>query len=515
MAYLVTSEEMKQYDKNTMEYYQIPSVVLKERAALAVYDEVRARFQKMPYRILVLCGNGNNGGDGLAIARLLFLNGYSVQILFPMDSEKMTEETKRQFDTASKYEIPIAFHMNEVEEDYDIIIDALFGIGLSRDIDGELAEILVRLNATAAYRIAVDIPSGIDADSGKILGTAFCAKLTVTFGFAKVGELLYPGAEYTGELITADIGIDEKSMLKDIPFGRYLNPTDVNKRLPKRSAYSNKGSYGKVLMITGSVSMAGAAYLSAKAAYYAGCGLVRIFTVKENRNILLTRLPEAILTTYDADAKDNLRMLEDLEECMNWADALLIGPGIGITYASKLLLAKVLQASLKNVVFDADALNILSKNMALLKEAKCKGIVTPHIGEMSRLTGLSVEEVRENLIQNAVDFAREYRVICVLKDARTIIAMPDGTYYINTTGNHGMATGGSGDVLAGMMTGFLAQNATPQEAAVLSTYLHGLSGDYAAKERGAYSMLSSDILEQIPKAIQVAANGGMTQNEKI
>lgn len=503
MAYLVTGKEMKQYDKNTIEYYQVSSAVLMERAALAVLDEVCARFQKLSNRILVVCGSGNNGGDGLAVARLLYQKGYSVQILLPMDCSRMTPETKQQYLTVSKYEIPMEFHLKgRKEEDYDVIIDALFGIGLSRDIKGGLKDTLDRLNEMKAYKIAVDMPSGVDTDTGKVLGTAFCADMTVTFGFAKAGQLLYPGTEYVGELVLADIGIDESSMLEDIPMGRYVRHEELKKLLPERRAYSNKGSYGKVLVVAGSVSMAGAAYLSAKAAYYAGCGLVRIFTPKQNRDVLLTKLPEAILSTYDANAEDSMQMLDALEECINWADVVLTGPGLAVTYSSKLLVAKLLQSAFGKVVFDADALNILSKNMALLKEAKCKGIITPHIGEMSRLTGLSVEEIRKNLIQTAVDFAREYQVVCVLKDARTIIAMPEGTYYINTTGNHGMATGGSGDVLAGMITGFLAQNATLEEAAVLSSYLHGLSGDYAAKKRGSYSMLASDILEQIPAAIQ-------------
>lgn len=499
--YLVNSQEMKQYDKNTIEYYGVPSAVLMERAALAVFQEIRTRFSDTSNRILVVCGAGNNGGDGFAIARLLYLAGYAVAVHIPMEPAKMTPETKQQYYTIQKYKIQEVSELTEINDNYHIIVDALFGIGLCREISGQLLELTCHLNRLSAYKIAVDISSGVDTDTGKVLGIAFLADLTVTFGFAKIGQMLYPGAEFTGELVVADIGIDTHSILDERPFGRYMNHDSAAKLLPKRSAYSNKGSYGKVLVIAGSPKMAGAAYFAAKAAYYTGCGLVRIFTAKENREILLNKIPEAILTTYETDAENTISMMADLDTCMNWADAILTGPGLGDSYAAKMLVAKVLQYPDKKIVFDADALNILSYNMELLREAKCSTIVTPHLGEMSRLTGFSVKEIQDNLLQTALDFSEKYNSLCVLKDARTVIGTANGEFYINPTGNHGMATGGSGDVLAGMLTGFLAQKVDETKTAALSCYLHGLAGDFAAKEKGAYSMLASDILENIPAAI--------------
>ncbi len=515
MQYLVNSQEMKQYDKNTIEYYKIPSAVLMERAALAVSDEIKKQF-KDPSKtntILSVCGCGNNGGDGLTVARLLYLAGYRVEVLLPMGTEKMTAETRAQYETIRQYQIPEITELPE-STSYAVIIDALFGIGLSREIGGNLYKLVEKLNQIPAYRIAVDIASGISADTGAIQGIAFDADTTVTFGFAKYGQLFYPGAEYTGRLIVADIGIDTYSFLEQKPFGFYLKPEDIHAMLPERHAYSNKGSYGKVLIVAGSKDMAGAAYFSAKAAYYSGCGLVRILTAKENRQILLTKLPEAIITTYDADTDDMTECIAQLDDCMNWADSVLIGPGLGTSPNAKILVAKVLSYAGKKIVFDADALNILSKNLTMLKESKANKIITPHLGEMSRLTGRPVIQIQQTLSETAAAFAIEYQTICVLKDARTVICAPDKTIYLNTTGNHGMATGGSGDVLAGLTAGFFAKSENAMQTAVLSCYLHGAAGDAAAQQKGMYSMTASDILEMLPVVIQ-AADGGIVKDEKI
>ena len=505
MSYLLNSQEMKECDKNTIEYYGIPSAVLMERAALSVVEEIRRRFLSRSNRILVVCGAGNNGGDGFAIGRLLWLLGYDVKIFFPMDEAKMTSDTKAQYDIVLKYQIPVLKEMEDFS--CDILVDALFGIGLSREIQGRLKDILNKINAVLAYKVAVDIPSGISTDDGTIMGTAFRADLTVTFGFAKIGQILYPGAEYCGKLLVADIGINDKSFLEAEPFGRILDQETAKALLPKRKPYSNKGSYGKVLIIAGSPKMAGAAYLSAKAAYYSGSGLVRILTAEENREILLGRLPEAIVTTYDAKQPD----MEQVAGCIEWADAVLIGPGLGTDETAKQLVTYVAKKSELPVVFDADALNVLAKDMELLKTSDCKKIVTPHLGEMSRMRNMDIEKIQKQLIPVARDFAKEYGTVCILKDARTVTGQPDGRFYINATGNHGMATGGSGDVLAGLTVGLLAQGLDAEIAAPLSCYLHGAAGDLAARNNGTYSMLAGDILEQIPTAICQCITGGKNE----
>ncbi len=503
MYKLLNSAEMKQCDRNTIEYYGIPSAVLMERAALAVFAEVSRRIEKNAGRILIVCGSGNNGGDGLAAARLFYLAGYDVEVWMPADKKKMTAETKAQYETACRYEIPVIMGP-QPDSAYAVVVDALFGIGLSRMIEGQLAACIDIMNRIDAYKVAVDLASGVSADTGNVWNTAFRADLTVTFGFAKVGQFLYPGASYTGELVLADIGIDEKSLRSVEPRGAYLERDCAMRLLPERTAYSHKGSYGNVLVIAGSTAMAGAAYFAAKAAYDSGVGLVRIFTARINRDILLTKLPEALLTVYDTKEE----AAKELPSCMEWADAVLIGPGLSDSHAARFLVEEALQYPKKKIVLDADALNILSQNKNLYRLLSESCVLTPHLGEMGRLTGQSVSDIRKDLTGSAAGFAERHQAVCVLKDARTVIGMPDGRFVVNRTGNHGMATGGSGDILAGCLAGFLAQGTNCEAAAALAVYLHGMAGDFAAEETGAHSMTASDLLEKIPRAVREIFDGG-------
>ncbi len=506
MRYLVNSKEMKQCDRNTIGFYEMPSMVLMERAALAVYSEIKKRFSKEQGKILILCGLGNNGGDGFAVARLLHLAGYCTEIFIPQKGGRMSPEALHQYQIVQKYNVP---EITDVPDDsYSVIVDALFGIGLSRSIEEPLYSLISRINKLRAFRVAVDIASGISADTADVMGTAFRADLTVTFGFTKVGQLLYPGAAYTGELVTADIGIDENAFLDAKPSGRSVTQEDICRLLPKRSAYSNKGTYGKALLVAGSPDMAGAAYFAAKAAYYSGCGLVRILTAKENRQILLTKLPEAIITTYEADETEVLA----LEECIQWADAVLIGPGLSQSATARKLLADTLRYRPKKALLDADALNLLAKDTALLQGLSDEMAITPHLGEMSRLTGKTIPQIQKNLCAAALEFAGKYHISCVLKDSRTVIGMPDKKFFVNATGNHGMATGGSGDVLAGFITGFLAQGLPFETALPLAVWLHGAAGDLAAEKKGAYSMTASDLLEMLPEAIHLSGKESSENN---
>ena len=491
MRYLLNSGEMKQMDKNTMEYFGIPSPVLMERAALCVFYQMQRLCNKKG-RILVICGAGNNGGDGLALARLLFLDGYPVSIYLPV-RDKMTKETKAQYETVKKYGISFTENLGE----YDVIVDALFGIGLSRPLEGIFKELIIWCNRQDALRIAVDMPSGISADTGALLGEAFQADLTVTFGFAKVGQMLYPGAEYCGKVIIGDIGIDEKSILGEKPKVLSMEDKDIKPMFPARKKDSNKGSYGKVLVIAGSDKMAGAAYFSAKAAYLSGCGLVQAFTPKANRDILLTMLPEALVTDYDSDHLD----ISLLREKMEWADVILIGPGLGTGEGAKVLVEEVLKREDKPLVMDADALNILSFEMELFRQSKAPIIVTPHLGEMSRLTGAKIPEIKERILHVAGEFAEKYGVLCVLKDSRTVIGTKKGLY-LNISGCSGMASGGSGDVLAGFIAGLLAQNMSIEDGAVLGTFIHGRAGEKAALKKGEASMTARDIFEEIGNVIK-------------
>ncbi len=494
MRILVNSKEMKECDNCAIEGFGVPSLVLMERAALSVVEEILKEAVKRE-RCLVVCGLGNNGGDGLAIARLLYQKGSRVTVFCDMKKDKATPETLRQYEILCRYGIPVVDAMPE--GDFDIIIDAIFGIGLSRAVEGRWRELIERLNEKKGYKISVDIPSGIRADTGQVLGCAFRADLTVTFAYEKVGLLLSPGALYSGRVAVADIGIGKDSWQERKPSAFAYEKTDV-RLLPKRHAFSNKGSYGKVLVIAGKKNMVGAAYFSAKAAAMTGCGLVKILTAEENRVILQGRLPEAVLETWEEQTEE--KFLETLQ----WADVVVAGPGLGTDTAVGILLKQLLEESGKPLILDADALNIIAKEPKLLEGHGRTIIITPHLGEMSRLTGKTIEELKEDLPGEALAFARAHNVICVLKDARTVTAFPDGTFYINTSGNNGMSTAGAGDVLTGVIASLIAQGMTPDKAASFGVFLHGMAGDAAALEKGCYSMLASDILGGIR---QVTKNG--------
>lgn len=489
MQYLFQAKEMKQADSNTIEHFKVPSLVLMERAALETVRVIED-YRLDTTKVLIVCGSGNNGGDGMAIARLLKQKNREVTVCLLGDYEKCSEETKRQSDILTAYGIEIEHEI--LEERYTLVIDAIFGIGLSRDIEGKYKEAIEKLNEMPATKLAVDIPSGIHADSGKIMGCCFFAEHTVTFAYNKLGLTLFPGAKAAGRVTVADIGITQESLLgKEVQVAA-LDESDLD-RLPNREPDSNKGSYGKVLVIAGNEQMAGAAYFAAAAALFTGCGLVRVLTHEKNKTMLNTNLPEAIVQTYDGRKQEK----EEWVDAVNWADVIVIGPGLGQSTFSRQLLKVTLQTASVPVVLDADALNLLAKEKEVLKRPHTDLILTPHIGEMARLIDMPIDYIKKNLILTAEEFAREYNVICVLKDARTILSIPYGRTYVNLSGNHGMSTAGSGDVLSGIIGGLLAQGAASETAASLGVYLHGCAGDKAAKKNGCYGLTASDILTGI------------------
>ncbi len=506
MEYLVSQNEMKQYDRNTIEFFKIPSIVLMERAALASVLELRKEKGEANFSVLVVAGCGNNGGDGFAVGRLLALQGCHVDFVLLGSKEKCTEQTALQMEIVKQYGYDIYDKIPQTE--YDIVIDAIFGIGLSRTLEGKYLEAVKQINESGSYICALDIPSGVHADSGQILGCAVKADLTVTYGFYKVGQFLYPGTAYCGKIICAKMGIDDRSFLSKLPeCYTYTSRKDVC--LPKRKADGNKGTFGKVLVIAGSDTIGGAAILAGKSAFYTGCGMIKIVTAAENKNSILQTLPEAMLTVYEKEKwleeKPDEAFVQEFDEALKWADCILIGPGIGTSYPAKWLLQTCLQKSILPMVIDADGLNLLAKELADTKSnfmfpfpKERNVILTPHLGEFARLYGCSISQAKENLLTYPQQLANRLHAIVVCKDARSVVAMPDMVQkYVNLSGNSGMATAGSGDVLAGIITGFLAQGMDAADAAVNGVYLHGLAGDKAAERLGERSMLASDIIEEM------------------
>ncbi len=496
MRFLADGLEMRGMDRYSIETIGIPSIVLMEHAAAAAVDEMRGCLEGQP-SILIVCGTGNNGADGLAMARLLDNEGYAVQVAPVGNQMKATEEWKTQAEICSRLGIP--FVHQELSAEYirsnriGVVVDGLFGTGLSRMVTGAFQDAIEAINRSGAYVVSIDIPSGISADSGAVLGCAVKADLTVTFQCEKLGMALYPGKEYCGQTVVRDIGIPPVSQRTVAPRAFTMDETDLE-QMPERPAYSNKGTFGRVLVIAGAKNMAGAAILSGTGAYRSGAGLVRVLTVEENRVILQSTLPEAILTTYSGKELP----LDVLEEACGWASSIVIGPGLGLSDQTTSLLRYVLQYRKAPVVIDADGLNTLAVHREMLDSLGENAVLTPHLGEMSRLIGMPVSHITMDLPETARTFSERYGAVLVMKDAKTLVADGKSRLYVNTCGNSGMATGGSGDVLAGVIGGLLAGGMEPFEAASYGVLLHSLAGDAAAAELGERAVTAGEIARRIP-----------------
>ena len=505
--YFVTAEEMKCYDSHTIQHFGVPSLVLMERAALAAAEEIMART-RTGQRVLVVAGCGNNGGDGIAVGRLLRERGYRVEVCLIGAREKCSEETKKQLQIIEKYGCPVQSKIKDAE--YDIIVDALFGIGLSREVEGIYAQAIADINAKEAYVCAMDIPSGINADTGAVMGIAVEAALTVTFAFEKLGHILYPGCTYAGEVVCREIGITKESFLGNEP-RVFSYKEKAQQLLPERSLGGNKGTFGKVLVIAGSVNMSGACELCARSAYRIGAGMVRVVTPEENRVIIQQNIPEALLTTYQikqSEADFEKATQKKVLQAFEWADCIAIGPGLGKSMEAKSLLTWAITKTKKPLVIDADGINLLAQTEELksyLTEQYAKGelperalIMTPHVGEFAGLYGCSAAEAKQAAMDKTKKLAEQYGCVMVCKDARTIIACCGREkIYINTNGNDGMATAGMGDVLTGIIAGLLAQGMPPNEAAAVGVYIHAAAGDLAAKKWGRYALMAGNVTDAI------------------
>lgn len=493
MKYLVSSAEMKQYESNTIEKTGIPACVLMERAALGALEVIEEHFQDKNINkksVLIMAGVGNNGGDGLALARLLAERHYDVEVRCVGKREKASVQWLQQEKILKHY--PVRILREPLRRSYDVIADALFGIGLSRDITGEFARAVEQYNEMEGFKLALDLPSGIDSDTGEILGCVARADATVTFGFCKRGLVMYPGCQCAGEVKLAEIGISETSFFGDKP-RMFAYDESAGELRPKRKGDGNKGTFGKVLLVAGSRNMAGAAVLAARAAYRIGAGMVKVATPEENRVILQQAVPEALLETG-----------EDLTVSLNeWADVVAVGPGLGRDERAKRLLVQVIEGCDLPLVVDADGLNLLAEDPKLLDALGRQGnagrkiVLTPHVGELSRLTGLPVSVLKRDLPGHGQELSERIHGVVAAKDARTFTCGEHMPVCVNLTGNSGMATAGSGDVLAGMIAGFLGQGMNAYEAASVGVYLHGMAGDAAASRLGEYACMAGDIVEAL------------------
>lgn len=507
MKPVLTAQQMKTCDQYAMTRPGCSSQILMERAAMAAMRVLLERFS--PAHVRVVCGTGNNGGDGFALARFLMDEGVSVDVCLVGDSMRMSVECGRQAVMYAAYDgVTVAAADAPLPENCPegqvVLVDALFGIGLDRPVEGiylKTIEAINRLRVSSpdiCRVMALDLPSGVCADSGKILGAAVRADVTVTFGQLKRGLLLYPAKFWIGESVPVDIGIGIKGA------GFYPDEWAVEEKdvrwAMRRDPYSNKGTYGRVVIFAGSRGMSGAAVLAARAAYRAGAGLVEVVTEESNRVILQVAVPEAIVTTA----------CEDTEAALRRADTVVIGCGIGQSGEAKQMLTQVLRycKEVRRVplVIDADGLNLIAADPALWELVPQGAVLTPHPGEMARLCGCAVSEIVGDLCGYALAIAKKHEVVCVLKDACTVVAAGPRMFY-PICGNNGMATGGSGDVLAGILGAVISANRDafgedPGLYAAIGSSIHAMAGNHAARETGEHGLMASDIADAVGRVLR-------------
>ncbi len=493
MEKILTANEMKRDDTEAIAA-GTPALILMERAARAAFEIFLERFDTA--RVLIFCGNGNNGGDGFAMARLLaaHLGHAEVCYLGEYREDGTPNPAKMSAACAAQYQaLPHTVSVTAMPCTAGVtaVVDAIFGIGLSRPLEGRYAAAVELINQMGVPVLSVDIPSGVNADNGAVMGCAVRATLTVAIAAKKYGHVLFPGVQLSGEVVVADIGIKLGKAA-----GGVLEASDLDK-LPPRPRRAHKGTFGRVLVVGGSPTMSGAAYLAAKAAYRAGAGLVEIFSPEETRAVYQTLLPEAVLTSYNAQ-----NATENLASALSRADAVALGMGLTQSEQALQLVTEVLATKDIPLVVDADALNLVAANPPLRALLYLRGnvILTPHLAEMSRLTATPVAKIAADLPRAARELAKESGAAVVLKDAHTVIACGE-ELFINTFGNSGMATGGSGDVLAGIIAALAARCTDKKNAAVLGVLAHALAGDAAMELHGNHGLMASDITESLSKIL--------------
>lgn len=513
MAKLLTSEQMQEADKLTINELGIPGAVLMENAGAGLH---RALWEKVPglreKSVLVLAGAGNNGGDGFVLARKLLLDGVRVTVFL------MGEEAKLKGDARLNQQVYAKLHGKTVEvtkesnlgafdarlTHTDIVVDALFGTGLTREVTGLPATLIERINARNKPVMAVDIPSGISADDGAILGTAFKAEWTVTFAAEKIGHRQYPGAGLCGEVIL--IPIDIPPVFIETPTNATALNIPGDLTIPRRPPEGHKGTFGHLLVVAGSVGKAGAAVLTASGALRTGPGLVTVATPRTAQPQVAAQLTEAMtLALPEKSGHLGAGSINAMLDQKLRLAAIAMGPGLG---TSRAVFATVLELASRNdvpVVIDADAINVIPKKSQrlrqIVKERSAPIVLTPHPGELARLIGVKVEEIQADRLGIARKLAEKWGLWLVLKGAGSVIAAPDGRAWINATGNSGLGSGGSGDLLTGIIGGLLAQSWPVESAVRMGVWLHGKAADEAIAETGPAGLMASDLLPHVRRIL--------------
>lgn len=482
----------------------ISPLILMENASIGVVNCIKKLMEVKNRKILVVCGRGNNGGDGMAVARHLKNSGADVSVILVDDDKKFSGETEVNFNILKNIGIQIILSSENIEKinflfnSSEILIDAIFGTGLTREVGGVYRELIEKLNRSGKYVVSIDIPSGVNSDTGEVMGIAVKSNLTVALGYLKLGHLLFAGREYCGDVEVVDI-----SLSCPLKTNYFLIDEEEISILKKRGLNTHKGTYGHMVVIGGSKGKTGAPAMAAKAGLRAGAGLVTVVCPEDLNNILETLSLETM--TYPLKGSScflDAEFLNELEEFLLDKECIVLGPGMGLNEKTTNFFQRLLGFIKCPVVIDADGLNCLSMNKDLLKNLKSQIVLTPHPGEMARLVGENISCILNKPLDYAVQFAKEYNCHVVLKGATTIYADPWGNVYFSTYGNPGMATAGTGDVLSGIIGSFIAQKYDVKESILISLLLHGMAGNLAKNQVGEYGLNATDIIKAVPLVLK-------------
>jgi len=491
-----TASVMRQIDSCAINEIGIPGIVLMENASREVLKYLLGKSQD---NFCIICSKGNNGGDGFALARQLFVMGKRVQVFLVGGDQGMSSDCRINYEAAKGTGVKITSIKSEAGiaglkramDGCEVAVDAIFGTGLTRNVEGIYSSVIDAVNEHAIFVAAIDVPSGLNSDTGRIAGNCIRADVTVTFELYKKGFLYYKAQEYTGEIVLVNIGIPEKALHKYHEREYILDASMIEDKVKVRDRYSHKGDFGRVLILAGAEGYSGAAYICATSAVRSGSGLVTLACEQQIRNMLSQRLTEAMTISFEEGLK--------LERHISTSDAIAIGPGLGDRSETLDLVRNVLENAKCPVVIDADGLNSLKYNLELLGSRKCEVVITPHPGEMARLSGYEIGYIEENRSEVAKEFALKHGVTVLLKGYNTIITDGNELFY-NPTGSSAMASGGMGDCLTGIIASFMGQGYDTLTAACLAAYIHGYSGDVLSEEL--YSVNATHVMEEIPYAIK-------------
>ncbi len=510
---LVTAGEMQAMDRRTIESFGLPGRVLMENAGQGATRLLLEQFSDVKSsQVGIMAGRGNNGGDGFVIARCLHQHGIRVRVYLLADSQQVKGDAAANLRLLQPLGVPVieipdenTFNRHKESMDaIDIWVDAILGTGLKSTVKGYFKTVIDFVNSRQRPVLAVDIASGLDSDTGQVCGTCIHATATATFGFAKTGHMIYPGAHWTGKLEVIDIGIPPHIVREVAPGQFLLTSQRVRSCLPQRPAAAHKGSTGHLLVIAGSRGKTGAAAMTASAALRAGAGLVTLAGGASATTVAATHAMEVMTALLPEDEQGALAesAFDPVVEQMIGKKCLALGPGLGQAAGTQRLVRRIIEHCPVTLVVDADGINALAGHTPILKKISAPVILTPHPGEMARLLNTRPAAVQQDRIGCARNFAVEFNVHLVLKGARTVIALPDGRVFINPTGNAGMASAGMGDVLTGLIAGFATQGVEPGCAALAGVYLHGAAADSLSASMGPYGYLAGEVLGAVPGEIK-------------